>query len=188
MASGTEKAIAELDGLNSTQQRVDRVTEDFHSGKNRFECIGAWDLGELLGLEFENTGDWNRSFWAFRPEMEQDEFEYPFAENVALLKGEIPSHRFEELAARSGRLVQGAKGGDLRLTKKEGTILRDAYAEANAGDSNLILAELSLAASDGREINFEVCVGDAGEPCDPMSPYDLENGLGFKTDEWIETF
>ena len=36
------------------------------------------------------------------------------------------------------------------------------------------------------ELQFELCIGDGGEPYDPQSPYDLNCGLGFDSSDHIE--
>lgn len=38
------------------------------------------------------------------------------------------------------------------------------------------------------ELQFEVCIGDGGEPYDPQSPYDLNCGLGFNSSDHIEIY
>ena len=184
--SDEEKLIEELKGIEDLQDRINRVAQDFESGGNAYSKINPWDLGELLGLDWYNTADWSRSFWAIRSEIEDDDFERPYAENVSLLEGKLPTDRYRFLQSKSAEILDNGLKQDLPLTKKEERILRDAYAQSCASGSDLVVAETSLYSAKGEELTFQVCIGCGGEPSDPCSPYELENGGGCDLDSYVE--
>jgi len=172
--------------IKDIQKRVDKVSEDFESGESTFAEIDAWKLGELLGLDWNDTADWSRSFWAFRTEIDEDEFKMPLAENVSLLESEIPKARYKFLMAKSAQILNGDHKLDLPLTKKEEKILRDAYARNCASESHFMLAETSVHSTAGEELYFQVCIGDGGEPFNACSPYDLASGGGCDLGDFVE--
>jgi hypothetical protein len=190
MPKRADRLIAELEALESVEQRIDCVARDFATGKNKYGLIDARTLGELLGLDFHDTADWYRTFWAYKCRLEDEtSFTHPFAENVGLLQGEISDDRYQKLATLAADITSKDRRRDLPLTKEEKAILRDAYAESQEVDSsNLTVAETTVTSSDGVGLDFQVCIGDAGEPFDPQSPYDLKKGKGFTSDEYIEVF
>jgi hypothetical protein len=187
MSKPVDELAAELETLEDVQQRIDRVAEDFATGEDEYCVIDAWQLGELLGLDFHDTAEWNRSFWAYRREPEDDiDIDFPFAENVDLLQKEISASRYQQLAALAKEIIT-KREGDLPLTKDEEVLLRDAYARTQAdGFPDLAFASTTLISSSGAELEFEVCIGDAGDPEDPHSPYDLRNGKGFDFSNYIQ--
>jgi hypothetical protein len=182
----SEKLIEELEALDNDQDRIDRVAEDFISGKNIYSSIDAWKLGELLGLDFKDTADCGPSSWAFRRELEDADYEHPFAENIGLLEGKIPQERYKHLTAQALEIVQKSDGPDLLLSDDEGRQLRDAYVREQVDLPDLQRALFSLKSSSGIELDFEVCIGDGGEPFDERSPYELRDGKGFNSDLYIE--
>src|ERR1700686_540924 len=100
MTKRVDKLIAELKALEADQERIDHVARDFSSGKCKYAILDEWKLGELLGLDFHDTGDWGRTFWAYRHEMKDEtSFKHPFAENIELLQGNIPDERYHQLAS-----------------------------------------------------------------------------------------
>jgi hypothetical protein len=187
MSKRADKLIAELEALKAVQQRIDCVARDFATGKNKYRMIDAWKLGKLLGLDFEDTADWTRTFWAYKRKLEDNaDFTHPFAENVGLLQGKIPNDRYQQLAVLAEDIITKGRRRDLPLTQEEKHLLRDAYADEQVDSSDLTLADTTLTSSDGASLDFQVCIGDAGEPFDPQSPYDLKRGNGFDSDEYIE--
>jgi hypothetical protein len=70
--STEEELLNELKAIKLMQNRIDAVYADFNSETNRFASISACSLGELLGLDFDDTADWGRSFLAY-PRDEDDE-------------------------------------------------------------------------------------------------------------------
>ena len=66
MKESPEVLTRELQAIADIQQRIDRVAEDFDSGANRYAAVDDWKLGELLGLDWDDTADWNRTFWAYK--------------------------------------------------------------------------------------------------------------------------
>lgn len=190
MAKSRDELIAELEALEDVQERIDRVAEDFGKGKSKYGVIRAWELGELLGLDFRG-GPWtDYSYWAHRPELDDYGFDYPFAENVHLLKGKVLKKRFQHLAALSASIVQMKRKSDLPLSAKEKALLKDAFAreQAYSNGQDLMLAFATLTSSKGVKLDFEVCIGDGGDPFDAKSPYDLRKGKGFDERQYIEIF
>lgn len=179
LARAQRVLVAELESLN-LQQRIDRIAADLKSKQNRYKLIDTWQVAELLGLDFDDTADWSHHHLCHRVDLDDVGFDRPYAENIELLKGEIPAKRFRKLVA----LAQDGED-DLPLTSKEVELLKDAYAEANAESSDLVLAMTSLKASNGEELWFEVCIGCAGEASAACSPYDLEKGGGLNTEDYI---
>ena len=57
MSKTTEKLISALESLPEIQQRIDRVAEDFTSGKNTYAEIDASKLANLLGLDLDEEDD-----------------------------------------------------------------------------------------------------------------------------------
>ena len=186
MPDSAEQLIAELEALETVQERIDHVAEDFSSGQNRYSVLDAWQLSELLGLDFHDTADWGRIFYAYRREIDVDDFEHPWAENVGLLEGKIPQVRYQQLEGLAEEIIEKTDDCDLPLTDEEKALLKDAYAESQAEGSDLQYAATTLTSSNGIELAFEVCIGDGGDPFDEQSPYNLRDGKGFNSDEYIE--
>jgi hypothetical protein len=187
MSKRADKLIGELRALESVQQRIDCVARDFLKNKNKYSVIDTWTLGNLLGLDFRHNGAWYHTFWAIKPKLEDEDFTYPFAENVGLLKVKLTARRYKQLVTLAEDIIAKGLRRDLPLTKEEKALLRNAYADSQeVGCGDLILAQTTLTSSDGVELDFEVCVGDGGEAFDPQSPYDLKKGKGFNSDEYIQ--
>jgi hypothetical protein len=186
MSKNSEKLIAELKALENIQDRIDRVTEDFISGKDVYSAIDTWKLGELLGIDFEDTADWGQTSWAFRQELEGGDFEHPFAENIGLLESKIPLERYKYLVAQALEIVQKSDDRDLPLSDDEAQLLRDAYATEQVDFPDFGYSMTSLSSSSGSKLDFEVCIGDGGEPFDERSPYEIRDGKGFNSDRYIE--
>ena len=75
---------------------------------------------------------------------------------------------------------------DLPLSAKEIDLLDEAFAISEADTSDIGLAYTTLESSSGVDLEFEVCIGCGGEPCEARSPYLLDKGEGFNTDEYVE--
>jgi len=84
MSKRSEKLTAGLASIDDIRQRVELVAADFKSGKRKYASIDSWKLGELLGLDFDDTSDWSHHFLASRQELADSGFEHPFAENIRL--------------------------------------------------------------------------------------------------------
>jgi hypothetical protein len=183
-----EKLIAELESLESVQERIDRIAEDVDSRTDRYASIGAWKLAPLVDLDLEDTGDWDRTFMAFRQDIEDQGCDYPFAEFIELLDGKIPRERFTELSEEAKRVLDADGAKDLKLRKREIALLKDAYAEDSAErtGSGFVLAYIEIEGSDGNTLQFEVCIGDGGELSDACTSYDLRDGKGLDTAEYVE--
>ena len=80
-------------------------------------------------------------------------------------------------------LLERAKRARERLPVID--LLREAYAEDNAGPSDVTLATTTLRSAAGGELDFEVCIGDGGEAYDARSPYDLEKGKGLDGSDYV---
>ena len=114
----TEKElIAELEAMESVEERIDAVADDFENDRNRYAAVNVWKLGELLGVDFDDSADWGRNFY-----------------------------------------------------------------------EDVVHATTSLTSSSGEILEFEVCIGDGGEPFDAQTPYSLARGEGFDDSDhvWIE--
>jgi hypothetical protein len=106
MPKRADKLIAELEALESVEQRIDCVARDFATGKNKYGLIDAWRLGKLLGLDFQDTVDWYRKFWAHKCRLEdENSFTHPFAENVGLLQVKISAESYQKLATLAEDII-----------------------------------------------------------------------------------
>ena len=185
MSKRSEKLTAGLASIDDIRQRIELVAADFKSGKRKYASIDSWKLGELLGLDFDATSDWSHHFLASRQELADSGFEHPFAENIRLLEGKVPPGRYKKLSALARAIEEDSDRADLPLTGKEADLLREAYAEDNAGPSDVTLATTTLRSAAGVELDFEVCIGDGGEAYDARSPYDLEKGKGLDGSDYV---
>jgi hypothetical protein len=182
-----EQLVIELAAFKNNQERIDRVAEDYSSGENRYAEIDAWELGELLGLDFHDTGDWGRNFYGLKENLDDLGDAHPFADHLALIKAHLKPERYTKLSKLVEEIGEDENKPDLPLTKKEIRLIKDAYAESNRPDSPVIaVATTFLCSTGGEELTFEVCIGCGGDPCDAMSPYDLDRGLGFDSTDYIE--
>lgn len=183
--STEEELIAELASLESTQARIDHVTSDLDSGTCRYECVEAWKLGEVLGIEWEDAcWDWGTSY-ACRRTPEEDEAVHPFAENISYLEGLVSKRRFQELKTGAAKASTQKDGPDLKLTEKEVAKLKEAYAKSHADCASMIHFTRDVYASSGGGIEFEGCIGDGGEVYDVFSSYDHAKGKRFDLSEYI---
>jgi hypothetical protein len=161
-----------LEAITDPEDRIEAVAADLAAGTRQFASIPAWDLGELLGLDFEEAledSDWAFTTLAAPVALADAGFEFPYAENLHLLKGSIAAARYAELL----ELAEADADTDIALTPAEALLLEQAYAEAYAEEGHTFgLARTQLTASDGTVLRFQVVVGDAGELEDPKGPYD----------------
>jgi hypothetical protein len=179
MTNREEALIAELKALPDVQQRIDRIAEDIDSGSRKFACIDSSVLGELLGLEFDDSGEWSgRSYWAYRRDMNDEGFSHPFAENLQLLKGLIGERRYQMLSSIAASIEDKPDADDLPLTEKEEALLREKFDEEDACDrSAFVAAHATLESTNGTELVFTALIGDGGECFEAHSPYDENDGI-----------
>lgn len=176
----------ELEELYEIQERIDAVAQDLSSGRNRYSKIETWELGELLGLDLDDTADWCKSYLAFLRSIDDQDFEHPVAENIELLEGEIPADRYEVLKSRAEKCLK-AERGDMRIRKEERALLNEEYTRRRAdGFSDFTVASKSLKASSGDLLTFVVCIGDGGDAFEGYSPYDDEEGRGVDYENYVE--
>ena len=178
MSKTTEKLISALESLPEIQQRIDRVAEDFASGKNTYATIDAWILGELLGLDWDANEHILDEGYAYRHELEDSEFDHPFAENLGLLIGEVSESRYRELEALASSIQSNDK--DLPLNEDEVALIREAYVEAHAKEQDFDDAKScvkTVTSTNGVELMFTAGIGDGGEAFDAKSPYDKERSM-----------
>jgi hypothetical protein len=178
MSKNINKLIAELEAVGDVQARIDRIAEDIKSGMRRYAEIDVWKLGELLGIEFDDSGDWvGHTYWAYRRNLEDHtESDRPFAENVGLLKELIPKRRYQQLAAQVDRIDADPKAKDLTLTGEEESLMREAFDEEDACDhSAFVSSQLCVESTEGAELCFTHLIGDGGECFEAFSPYDPDH-------------
>jgi hypothetical protein len=180
--------VTALSRIATVPARIEAVARDIQSGALVYAAIGAWELAELLGLDWEDAPyDWSTTTLRARMSLEDAGFEFPYAENIGHLEGLIPEARYLELRGLAEDPPPGQADRDLPLTDEEATLLKEQYAEAKASDAwGLVLARTELVASDGTVLHFEVVIGDAGDLEDPKGPYEYEQGEFLDTTEWIE--
>jgi len=184
----TGDLVDALSRIEGEPDRIDAVAHDLNSDAKVYADVGAWALGELLGLDWEDAPfEWSYTSLAARLSLNDAGFDRPFAENLQLLRGLIPDDRYAALQELIEVPQTGEPGRDLPLTDEELELLEKRYAEAKAPDAfSLGLARTELVASDGTVLHFEVVIGDAGELEDPKGPYEYERGEFLDTSEWIE--
>jgi hypothetical protein len=181
--------LVALSNIETVPYRIDAVAQDINSGALAYAAIGAWELGELLGLDWEDAPiDWCYSMLKARMSLQDAGFEFPYAENVQLLEGLIPDERYAELQGLVDDPPPGVDAEvDLPLTDEEIELLEEKYAEVMAADAwGIGLARTKLVATDGTVLHFELVVGDAGDLEDPKGPYEFMRGEFMDTSEWIE--
>ncbi len=181
-----EQLIQELAALENDQQRIDRVADDIESGENKYEGINAWKLGELLGLDFDDTGDWCHSYWGRKEDLDNLGDSHPYADHIGLIESQLSPGRYEKLSKLVEEIRKDEDKPDLPLTKKEIHLLNQAYAASRTPDCPaLVLATITVTSTDGVELEFQVCIGDGGEPYAPNTPYEVESGRGFDSSEYV---
>ncbi len=191
--STEELLIQEISAIAGEQQRIDHVAKDFESGDHRYAGIAAITLGRLLGVDLLNSEEdgWHHSFYCHKMDLSDSGSSYPYADYLYLIKDVLPAKRYAKLEALADEITDGEddiEKPDLPLTSKEISLLCEAYAQSSPeGPSDYTVARRSLFSSDGCvELEFEVCIGCGGSPENPCGPYDLDNGLGFDSSEWIQ--
>ena len=155
------KLIAELEAIDSIQDRIDVVAADFESKNNRFAPIDGWTLGELLGINFEDVGG-GRIFGGIILAQRRGA-QFPFAENLELLEPHITDERYAQLTRQAAKRTDASKQRDLRLTVEEKELLEEAYGKAHSSQEGVQTAYETLQSSSGVELDFEV-VFDADGP------------------------
>lgn len=184
-----EALIKELEALEDDEQRIERIGADLDSGELRYGDLDAWKLMELLGLDPQYTGEWEHSFWARKVDFSEEfsNWEHPYAKFIELLEDRIPAERYAELTQMAEEIEEELRTADLPLTKKEVRLLEEIYSDTQAPDCyDVTVVTTQLISSNGFALNFQVCIGDGGEPYDAASPYDLEFGGGFDFTDFIE--
>ena len=181
-----EELVAELKAIGPDIKRIDRLIEDVESGGDRYANLTADELTCLVGLDLDDNADWGHCFLAYRRNLEDDGYDYPHAENIHLLEGQVETARFEELSAKADLILQSDKSNDLELDSKEFSLLKDAYAQSMVDCSDLILISNWVEGSDSKCLEFEAIIGDGGEVSDACTPYELRDGKGLDVSEYIE--
>lgn len=176
-----------LKALSDVQVRIDEVAEDLKSGKHLYASLDPWELGELLGLDWEDRDDdaWTRCSLGLRRDLPDDPEE--LAELVPLLEGQVSEARYAKLEAIADQILSEGKGRKLPLTKKEHSLLETLYSEREAPDGHTFgLEETTLSATDGTELCFQVLIGDSGDLEDPAGPYEHAKGKFLDRSQFIE--
>ena len=160
---------------------------DINSGELVYADIDAWELGELLGLDWENApADWSYINLRAKTSLHDAGFERPFAENLSLLDGLVPAERYSELQGVADDPPPGSEADDLPLTGDEAELLAEEYAEVKAVDAwGLGLARTALVSSDGTCLHFEIVVGDSGDLEGAKGPYQFMQGEFLDTSAWV---
>ena len=184
--AGANELIAALRSLPLIQDRIDVVAADLRSRAKAFAVLNAWTLGELLGLDFEDTADWGRSHYVYRMTLDDVCDKHRYVDHLYLLDGMIPARRFDELQELADAIEPGDQ--DLPLTADEEALMDDLYAQEKAESTTdgITVCSIDLKSTDGTELFFQMCLGDDGEPSDAQSPYDFQAGRGIDLSGYIE--
>jgi len=177
-----------LTQIKSVLKRIDAVALDIQSGALAFAAIDAFELGELLGLSWENgPAEWSYQYLAAKTSLSCAGFDQPYAENLHLLGNQVTAERFTELQAMASDLSASKIGLDLSLTPDEIAFIEERFAEERAYDNQTIgLARTELIAANGFALHFEALVGDSGDIEGTKGPYQYLRGEFLNTSEWIE--
>lgn len=175
-----------LSVLPDLQERIDEVARDLNSGLNLYAAIDPVELGEILGLDWGNRNlqGWTGSHLGHMLDLPEDQDE--LAELIPLLAEKISAARYEKLDCIAEEiLVQGIKR-KLTLTKKERCLLERLYSEQSAEDYHTFgLEEITLRATDGTELHFQILIGDSGDLEDQAGPYEHKRGEFLDKSEYI---
>lgn len=180
--------LAILYNIATVPDRIDAVALDINSGALAYAAIGAWELGELLGLDWEDApAEWSYTSLRAKMSLQDAGYNLPYTENLQLLDGLVSNERYAELRGLADDPPPGLEVADLPLTHEEAELLEAKYAETKATDAwGVGLARTELVASDGTVLNFEVEIGDAGDLENPKGPYEFERGEFLDLADWIE--
>lgn len=178
--------IKELKSLDSNQARIDRINKDINSGDLRYKDIGAYELANLLGLDFEDWDSWSRSRLVRKYNLEDCGFDHPYAENITYLENEVAEERFLKLSELAEEIIKKGKDGtDLRTRKKEREIITEKYSKGD-GVTDLIYAATEVETTDGDCLSFSISISESGDIEDPITPYDMHLGKDFNFDDYVE--
>lgn len=169
--------IDELTELEDVQQAIDRVAEDLGAGQNRFSVLTATQLAELLDVDLDQS---DQSFF-YEYRANPDGYDYPFAENVDLLRKHIPAKRYTTLSRSADAIMAdpSMSRADLTLTAKEEKLLRAEYHLAHHSGEGVTLNTQTVRSTDGVELLFESTDSEA------WSPYDLSQGRSFDLGDYV---
>lgn len=79
--------IASLLNFASVPDRIEAVALDINSGEFVFADIGAWELGELLGLDWADApAEWSYTSLRAKRPLQDAGYNLPYAENLQLLE------------------------------------------------------------------------------------------------------
>jgi hypothetical protein len=182
--------VSEIEAVASVQGRINLVAGDYHSGDYRYSEIDAWKLAELVGLDFSDNGDWERTIWGLKRVFSEAPWcWHPYAENIHYLEDRISSDRFQELLGFAEEIQNCERDDDLPLTQEEIKLLEEAYSGEPPEFSHFEYITKTLYATNEDPIHFTAMVGDTGEIEDAKSPYDVGNEPGFDPeDEYIQMY
>ena len=179
-----------LNSLPTVEERINAIALDLKKFRKRFKNISPWDLAEALEIDFDDHANWSHASWGHKIKINDGDFEYPYAENIHYLENNLSKERFATIKAKALQIIdqaEGTAGKDdafLNLTKEEKEIIENQYARENSSDA-LQTASLSLEASDGTSVDFQIVIGDGGDIEDAWGPYQLIKGKGFDSDKFI---
>lgn len=183
---GISTPAQRLSALPEIQDRIDEVARDLNSGEHLYAAVDPVELGELLGLDWDDTGGMGWSGRSLGHRVDLPESPGELAELLLLLADKIPAPRYQKLDQIAEQiLVQGVER-KLPLTKKELVLLCQLYSEQEAQNGHTFgLAEISLRATDGTLVHFQTLIGDAGDLEDQAGPYEHVRGLFLDPSKYI---
>ena len=76
--------LVALSSIETVPDRIDAVAQDINSGALAYAAVGAWELGELLGLDWEGApAEWAYTTLRAKRPLQDGGFESPYAEPKA---------------------------------------------------------------------------------------------------------
>jgi hypothetical protein len=185
MSSGSGLELIALEGR---AKRVQAIADDIASGHRKHAAIDAWELLEDV-LELDLTGGdeiWTNQKVASRVSLEDWIDETPIANSIELIFDRVDPARVAKWQAQIDAIAEGEQDADIDITEAERDLLEIAMTEQEIEDGGgFIIRTATLQGDRGGIVRVEVCIGDGGEPFDPIGPYDAADGLTNFTDDLV---
>ena len=179
---------SELTALEGRPKRVQAIADDIVSGQSKYADIDAWELLEDV-LELDLTGGdgiWTNQKVAHRVSLEDSSEETPIANSIELIFDRVDPARVAQWQAEIDAIAEGEQDADIDITEAECDLLEMAVTEQEIEDGGGFIIRTAILQGDrGGIVRVEVCIGDGGEPFDPIGPYGAADGLTNFTDDLV---
>jgi len=170
---------AELESAGALTARVQAIADDISSGNRKYAALEVWELLEdVLELDLAGGNDiWTDQKVARRVSLENCVDETPIANRIELIFDKVDPARAAGWEAEIEAIAEGEQDVDLVITPAERKLLEIAMTEQEIEDGGgFIIRTGTLRGDRGGVIRVEICIGDGGEPFDPIGPYEAAEG------------